>query len=233
MNYADNLTYLAQYAGDSELATDGDFLAQLPAFIFSAENRILRDLDLLSARITDTSGLLTQNSRIFVLPTDQGSFSVVITAAVIIAGIRQPPLLPISKEAMDAMFPDEHAVGDPSVPRYRAPLSDTEMLVGPAPSFAYGMQVYGPQTPVTLSADNPTTFISVNLPDLMLAAEMINVSAWQRQFSAMSDDPAQSRDWNQEYERLKTLCDAWQLRERVEAAGWGTRLPNAVNKSAA
>lgn len=227
MNYTDNLTYLVQYTGDSGYLTNADWLAQVPVFIFSAENRILRDLDLLSARVTDSTGTVTPNSRIFVLPTAAGIFQDVETLALIDAnGIRMPPLLPLSKEIMDAAYPDEHAVGAPSVPKYWAPYNASEVLVGPAPGFAFGVQVYGVQFPASLSEENTTTFISVNLPDLMLAAEMIDVSAWCKNFGAMSDNPAQARDWNQEYERLKGLALPWELRRKVQASGWSTRLPN-------
>lgn len=229
MDYAGNLAALIQYAGDSGYATNPDFLAQLPTFIFSAENRILRDLDLLACRVTDTTGSLTANSRVFALPTEIGIFQVVETIQVIDQkGIRHPPLLPMSKEVMDAIYPDEHAVGAPSIPRNWAPYTAASVLVGPAPGFGFTMQVYGVQFPATLSAANPSTFISTTLPDLFLAAEMIDVSGWLRNFGAASDDPAMARDWGQEYERIKGLANAWELRRKVQAAGWSTRLPNPV-----
>lgn len=235
MDYTDNQTYLSQYAGDSGyLISPSDFLTQLPAFIFSAENRILRDLDLLACRTTDSSGVMTANSRTFTLPADAGVWQVVETVALIDQnGIRQSPMLSVSKEAIDSMYPDEHAVGDPSIPRIWAPYTAAEILVGPAPGYAYGAQVYGVQFPATLSASNTTTFISINLPDLFLAAEMIDVSAWCKNFGAMSDNPAQAHDWNQEYERLKSLAQPWELRRKVQAAGWSTRLPNPVARPVA
>jgi hypothetical protein len=229
MNYTDNQSALQQYTGDSGYEANTDWQAQLPVFIFSAENRILRDLDLLAARVTDVSGSLTANSREFVLPTKVGIFQIVETIAVIdAAGIRHPPLLPVSKEFLDAAYPDEHAVGDPSIPRKWAPYTAAAVLVGPAPSDSFAMQVYGVQYPATLSEDNTETFISVNLPDLFLAAEMIDVSAWCKNFGAMSDNPAQARDWDQEYERLKGVANAWELRRKVQGSGWSTRLPNPV-----
>lgn len=236
MDYAGNLSALAQFAGDAALATDPDFLAQLPVFISDGELRIVRDLDLLSTRVYDDSGRLTQNSRVFVLPTGVGVFQVVETLQVIdAAGIRHVPLIPLSKDCLDMMFPDEHAVGDPSVPRYWAPLNQAEVLVGPAPGLApngqnYLVQVFGTQRPATLSAANPQTFIATWLTDLFLAAEMIQVSAWQRLFSAMSEDPAAARDWNQEYERLLKGAGVEELRKKIQADGWATKQPNPVAK---
>jgi hypothetical protein len=236
MNYADNTTFLAQYAGDSGYATNADFLAMLPIWITSAEQRILRDMDLLSTRVSDTSGALAPNSRLFTLPTGIGTFTVVETVSLKMSytnGITgtlftQPPLTWVSKDALDAMYPDDHAVGNPSSPQWVAPYGRNLIAVGPAPSAAYPVVVYGTQDPATLSEDNTETFISTELPDLMLAAEMIDVSAWQRKFGAMSDDPAQARDWNQEYERLMKAANVEALRLKLQGAGWSSRQPNPL-----
>lgn len=236
MNYTDNLTYLSQYAGDSAYVTDPDFLAQLPIFITSAEQRILRDLDLISTRVYDTSGVPTINNRLFTLPTaaSGATFNLIVAVGLIltVAGTqyKQPPLLPLSYEALSAMYPDDHGVGNPSVPQYWAPFTDNVIAIAPAPNPVLGMGiwVYGPQDPVTLSAANPETWISKNLPDIMLAAEMISVSGWQRQFSGMADDPAQARNWTQEYEKLLAQENVQELRRKVEASGWGSRQPNPI-----
>lgn len=228
MNYTENLTYLAQYAGDADLATDPDFLAQLPIFLQSAELRILRDLDLLSARVEDTSGVLTANQREFILPTEDGVFNVVETVSLVIDNIRQRPLVWLSKEAMDWSYPDRHAVGNPSVPVYCAPFTDEVILIGPPPGEAYPVVVYGQVTPRGLSEETDETFISVNLPDLLLAAEMIDVSAWQRKFGAMSSDPQQALDWSQEYQRLLKQADVQESRRQIESVGWSTKQPNTT-----
>lgn len=237
MNYASNLTYLSQYAGDSGYATDADFLAMLPIWIQSAEQRILRDLDLLSTRVNDSTGVLALNSRIFTLPTEIGTFQVVETVSLKMnttGGVSgtlftQPPLTWVSKAALDAMYPDDHAVGNPSIPQWVAPYAENQIIVGPAPAAAYPVTVYGTQDPATLSADNTTTFISTELPDLMLAAEMIDVSAWLRLFSAMSEDPAQAISWTGEYEKLKGQANIEALRLKVQGAGWSYRQPNPIN----
>lgn len=236
MDYAQNLTYLAGYAGDTSLTTDTAFLAQLPIWIKSAEQRILRDLDLLSTRVENTAAP-TINQRLFTLPTTDGAFNLVVAAGLILTidgtEYRQPPLLPLSYEALCAMYPDDHGVGNPSIPRYWAPYTAEQIALGPAPNPVEGMTVwvYGPKDPATLSEANDETWISMNLPDILLAAEMINVSAWQRQFSAMADDPAQARNWTQEYQMLIAQENVQELRRKVEASQWGTRQPNPIAAS--
>lgn len=237
MNYADNLSFLAQYAGDSAYATDPDFLTMLPIWIRSAELRVVRDMDLLSTRVNDTSGALTINSRVFTLPTDAGTFTVVETVSLkmdingTLSGtlFTQPPLTWVSKEALDAMYPDDHAIGAPSIPQWVAPYAQNQIIVGPAPNAAFPVTVYGTQDPATLSATNTTTFISTELPDLMLAAEMIDVSGWERLFSAMSEEPQQALSWSAEYERLLKAANVEALRLKLQGAGWSSRQPNPIN----
>ncbi len=195
MNYAQNLSALGQLAGGAELATDPDFLAQLPIWIYQAEQRILRDLDLLKMSVEDATGHLDPDRRIFILPSDQGTFQVLQTVRIVVDANNIKPLLPISREAMDWIYPGEDAVGVPSIPRYWAPNDQTGILVGPAPDKPYRAIVYGTQRPIPLSTINTETFITSWFFDLFLAAEMIQVSAWQRLFSAMSDDPATARNW--------------------------------------
>ena len=233
MNYTENLTYLAGYAGDSGYVTDTAFLAQLPIWIQSGEQRILRDLDLLATRVSDSSQALTVNNRVFNLPTSIGTFTVVETVSIKMnttGGVTgtlytQPPLTWVSKEALDAMYPDDHAQGNPSIPLWVAPYGNGTLVVGPAPGAAYPVTVYGTQDPATLSAVNPTTFISTELPDLFLAAQMIDVSGWLRNFGAMADDPQQAMSWSAEYERLKSQANIEALRTKIQAAGWSYRQP--------
>jgi len=236
VNYTENITYLANYAGSASYATDPAFLAQLPIFIESAEQRILRDMDLLSTRVSET-GALTINQRAFILPNSGGTFNVVETVQLkmdvngLLDGTQytQPALQPVSIEFLNATYPDDHAIGAPSIPEYWAPYRENQIVVGRAPGQPYPIVIYGTMDPAPLSVSNTTTFISVNLPDLMLAAEMILVSAWEKQFSAMADVQGQARDWNQEYERLLQAANVQELRRFVESAGWSSWQPNPLN----
>ena len=135
MNYQENLRALAQLLGDAAYEEDPDFAAILPQAISFAENLILRDLDLLSTVVEDNSGTLTQNRRRFVLPTEQGTFIVTEQILPIVDDIQQAPLLPTSRETIDALFPAEQAPSNPSVPQFWAPLDQTSVLVAPPPGW--------------------------------------------------------------------------------------------------
>lgn len=231
MNYVDNLTYLAEDAGTSTYATDPSFLEQLPYWILAAEDRICRDLDLLSTYVEDETGLLSANRRTFILPTDIGTFQVLTTVRVVLPGppiAPQPALTPISREAMDQFYPGDGAVGNPSVPKYWCPNDQLTILVGPAPDQAYQALLWGTQRPKPLSATNTPTFISTWLPDLFHAAEMVGVMAWQRQFSPQADEAQGAISWNAEYERLLKSADVEECRKKLSAQGWSSRQPSAV-----
>lgn len=230
MNYAENLKALAQLCGDSAYEQDPDFNDILPSAILAAEDRILRDLDLLSTRVTDDTGKLTQNSRTFILPTDVGTFIVLEVLRPIVSGVFGTPLLPASRETLDNLFPSETAPSQPSVPAYWAPLDQATVLVAPAPDQGYGMSCFGTQRPATLGPQNTTgTFISNQLPDLFIAAEMCWLGgAWQKNWSTQGNDPATALGWEAEYARLMVPSLTEEARKRVASAGWGSRLPNPI-----
>lgn len=245
MNFLANLSALTQNTGQAQYAADPDFLAQFPLFVTSGEDRILRDLDLLTTHITDDSGILDATRRRFMLPTDLGAFIVLDSIRVVVGGVTMPALDWISKEAMNVVYPSDGAVGVPSIPRYVCPLDQESVLLGPAPGAAYRVFCDGTQYPaslntgatinpdqtISIAAGSPAflgTYISNNIPDVFIAAQMITVSAWMRQFSAMSDDPQQARNWTEEYERLKSGELATEMRKRLASQGWGSRLPNPI-----
>ncbi len=241
MNYAENRRLLAQFAGDSALEDDPDFNAALDEIIVSAENRILRDLDLLSTRVPDDSGRLTQNRKLFVLPQDVGTYIVLEQLRVITpsqtpgaTGIYGPPLLPTTKDFIDTMFPEEAAPTSPSIPIYWAPLDQATVAIAPSPDQNYFVSCWGTMRPASLSprTPDPGTFISTQLRDLFFSAEMLMVSAEQRNWSARSDDPRASVNWLDEYSRIKNPALIEELRKKLSSTGWSSRLPNPLTATA-
>ena len=89
--------------------TDAAFVLALPNIIDDAEQRLYRELDLLSTRVTAT-GALTANDRRFSLPTSNGTFVVTEQFNAITPytttdpdlGTRNP-LTPCSKEVLDVL----------------------------------------------------------------------------------------------------------------------------------
>lgn len=230
MNYADNLKIVAALAGDSSYEQDADFIAVLPSAITYAENRILRELDLLSTRVTDDSGLCTANRRTLVLPVEAGTFIVLEILRPIIDGVFGKPLLPCSREVIDALYPSEVAPSSPSIPEYWAPVDQASVLIGPAPDFNYPMSCSGTQRPATLDPKaSAGTFISTQLPDVFLAAQMCwLVGGWEHNWSPQANDAGTAIGWEAEYTKLRDGAGVEQLRMRLASNGWNSRLPSKL-----
>ncbi len=235
MNWQQNLAAVAQLAGDPAHEQDPDFMAILPSAIMAAENRILRDLDLLSTRVTDDTGQLTANRRRFILPVSVGTFIILENLRPIsLDGVYGQPLLPTSRETIDMLYPSEVAPSQPSVPQFWAPIDQATVLVGPPPDANYYMSCFGTQRPATLDPKNDLgTFISTQLPDLFLAAQMAwLVGGVQKNWAPQADDQATAAGWEAEYKRLVSPSFTEEARKRVAAQGWSSRLPNPISTPA-
>ena len=237
MNWTDNIRTIAQLAGDSALENDPDFTAIMPECVWFAENRIQRDLDLLATRVTDETGKLTQNSKVFVLPESVGTFIVLEELRVITpspdgpgqSGIWGQPLLPVSKECIDWLWPSQLAPSSPSIPTMWAPVDQATVAIGPPPDQNYLMSCFGTMRFGSLGPQTKgSTFISSQLPDLFVAAEMIFISAQQRNWSAQSDDPAMSKSWDAEYQKLLQSSGIEEFRKKLQGPGFTSRLPSPI-----
>ena len=193
-------SYITQIATMAVVAEDDPaFLAILPQMITYAENRIYRDLDFLFTSVASTSYSVSANSRSITVPA--AGFSVAGNILVVAeqinlltpAGSTNPntstrvPLLPTTKEFLDAVY---GASGQTGQPKYFCPFDDYTFLVGPYADATYTVEIVGTIRPPSMSATNTTSFISLNLPDLLIMASMIYIAAYQRNFSsAMGNDP--------------------------------------------
>jgi hypothetical protein len=214
---------------------DPAFQTILPQAITYAENRICRELDFLFSSVPNTSFSLTANSRNLTIPagafvvTEQINVITPVNAGSVDTGVRNP-LLPVTREFLDATCSDPNAVG---LPKYFAPIGDrggnVAFLVGPYPDAAYIVELIGTIRPDSLSATNQTTFISQYLPDLMIMAAMIFVSGYQRNFGAtMANDPQMPISYETQYKELLASAAAEEFRKKFEAAAWSPKTPSPL-----
>ena len=237
LTYATYKTQIAQMAVVEE--DDVNFLAILPSMIDYATLRINRDLDLLITS-TSLSGLnykLTAGNRnlSFSQNLANGSYFVVSEQINLItpAGQTNPdannriPLLPATKEFLDAVFGSSLAANR-AQPKYFAPFNDTLFLVGPVPDVDYYVEVVGTVRPAPLSESVTTTFISQYLPDLLIMASMIYISAYQRNFGRQSDDPQMAQSYESQYGMLLKSAMVEEARKKFEGAAWSSQAPAPV-----
>lgn len=205
--------------------TDPDFQAILPNIIDDGEQRTYRDLDLLNTIVRDQSGFLTANSRNFTFPQHfivSESINVFFPFGTF---TNRRQLVPVTREYMDFVWPNEAAPSSPSIPQYYAMITDQTIIVGGAPDAAYSMEVVGTIRPVPLSATNTTTYLSLYLPDLFLAACMIFAAGYQQNFSSMSDNPAQSMSWESHYNSLLQSANVEENRKKYASQAWTPKQP--------
>jgi hypothetical protein len=228
LTYAQYKTQIATLAVVEE--TDPAFLEILPQMITYAENRMCRDLDFLFTSTSLTGYAIVPGSRAVTIP--EGTLVVseqinVLTPAGTVnpnLGTRNP-LLPVTKEFLDAVYGNATSTG---VPKYWCPFNDNLFLVGPYPDQQYYVEIVGTYRPASLSSSNTTTFISLYLPDVFIMASMVYVSGYQRNFGRQSDDPAMAQSYESQYQTLLKGAAVEEARKKFEASGWTSQAPAPV-----
>ena len=69
-------------------------------------------------------------------------------------------------------------------------------------------------------ADTSYTYISTYYPDMLMMASMIYVSAFQRNFSATSDDPQMPMNYEKQYQALRLGAIPEENRKKQQGSGW-------------
>lgn len=211
MLYADVLSAVANLLEIP--ATDPDFVAILPRAIDDAEQRCYRELNLdanstrLSGSALGTSAKLTPGTRNLTLTI--GTFVVLESVNIITPTTAGTPdagartrLVRLSWDALDAIYGGPAVTGPPV---YFALQDAATIAFGPWPDQAYPVEILGTIRPAPLSAQNVLTTLTVYFPDLFLAAMMVFLSAYTRNFGAQSADPQMAMSWEQTYQaRLKS-----------------------------
>lgn len=239
LTYTTYKTQIAQMAVVAE--DDVSFLAILPMMIDYASLRICRDLDLMSTSVS-LSGLsyqLTTGNRKLSFSQDlpDGTSFVVSEQINLIVNATNPsdpdtgtrvPLLPTTKEFLDAVY-GSSVTANRGQPKYFVPFNETLFFVGPVPANDYYVEVVGTIRPASLSVSVPTTFISEYLPDLLVMASMIYISAYQRNFGKESDDPQMAMSYENQYQLLLKSAGVEEARKKFEASGWSSQSPASVS----
>lgn len=225
LTYATYQTLMATMAVTS--VSDPNFVSILPSMIDNAELRICQDLDLLANQQTNTTFACSNLVRTVTLP--YATFVTIENVNIITpAGTSDPglgvrrPLQPVTKEVLDNFWPSKQGAG---VPVKFALLGQFNILFGPWPDANYSLELVGTTRPVPLSASNTETFISLQLPHLFVAASMVYISAYQRNFGRMSDDPQMAVSWESYYKSMLGSSSVEEARKKFEGPAWTSKSP--------
>lgn len=229
MNYSQWLATISNLTVIDQ--NQAQFVQIAPECIDYAEQRIYRELDLLDT-LTRDSAPLTAGNRNFTLPQNNGRFVVTNGFNVITPATETDPdlgartqLLPVSRDFLDAVWGSSSGQ---ALPQYFAWITDQQFVVGPWPDADYTIEVIGTIRPTPLSADNAETYLTLYLPDLFVAASMVFMSGFMRDFGAQSDNPAQAQSWESQYKTLFASANVEEQRKRYASGAWGSLQPTTI-----
>lgn len=217
MNYTSYTLRLANFITTNP--DNIDYAPLIPATIDYAEQRIYRELNLLSTRVANSSSNLTANSRSFTLPTPATGPFITVTGLNVItpAGSttstgKRNQLVSRSRMFVDYIADYEAASSASVFPTMYYMRDQNTVIVGPSPGAAFNIEVIGTIRPNPLSYTNTTTFLTTYLPDVFVAASMIYFS------KAVADRNCgleQSPDfWEKEYQALAASANSEETRKR-------------------
>ena len=233
LNYAQFKTQLALMSQYDE--TDPNFVSNLPSCIDYATDRIVRELNLLSTVTSNSSLQTSTTSRVVNLGALNPIFNVLQDINLLTpAGVTNPdlatrvPLTIQSRAYMNQVYgtaPSQTgAMTGP--PQCFALVTDTSIQVGPYPDAVYNLEVVGTVRPTPLSVTNPTNWIGTYLPDLYLAAAMIQMSAFKMNFGSQADDPKMAQSWETQYATLRDSASVEDAMRKYFSTGWTAQLPS-------
>lgn len=215
---------------------DPPFTAIIPSMLNYAEDRIARDVALYSALTSLPYTLSVGNNTLSISVND---FVTVQTVGLTVNG-QFTPLLPVSKEFIQNCYP---STATPAAPQYFAMVggdqatggnTSNNILVGPPPDNNYPVSVFGTIRMPSLfkfanagQATGNYTFISTWLPELLIMASMLYITAFQRNFSATSDQAEMGVNYEQQYTALLRAVATEEARKRFEVSAWSS-MPPAV-----
>jgi hypothetical protein len=217
------------------VGVDPAFNAIIPQMLNYAELRIQRDLDFLPSQTSNVAyNLTTGNNQISISSND----FVTVQTIQVTSGTAKIPLLPVTKTFLQNIYNDSSSTATPAYFAMYGGDSTTggntynNIIVGPYPNSNYPLTITGtirlPTLYPAVGTDGypiigtGTTFISTNLPDMLIMASMIYISAYQRNFGRESDDPAMAQSYEAQYQVLKQGAIPEEYRKKFEGSAWSS-----------
>lgn len=207
-----------------------DFVNIFPRSIEYAENRINREIVFVADRVEETTLAFTANSRELNLSGGTPIVIVVEGLAAVSGGARYT-FHPGSLDLIDVIWPDPTLAVDLTTyvgELYWAQKDADTIVVSPTPNASLAAVVTGIFRPAYISATNTTDYISDNYPELLVAACMIFMSGYVRNFGAQADTPKMAQSWEEQYKTLYMSAALEEQRRRGQGAGWSAQLPTPI-----
>ena len=215
--YAELKTAIQQYADNTETT----FVANLPTFIKTVEERILKSVDLETFR-KNVTGTLQANSQFLAVPSDYlASFSLSTQFDGTVSGVSITPKTFLLQKDVNFIQTYTPAPQDTTAsllqvgrPLYYAYFDQDNFIIAPVPDDKYKMELhyfYRPQS-LTAVGDNNTTWLSENAPNAMLFGSLVEATVY------MKGEPDIMQMYNERFsESIARLKDYAEARENSDA----------------
>lgn len=177
MTYDELVTNIRNY---TEVGSNVFTTSVINTFITMAENRILRDIDLDVFKL-EVTGTLTANNKFLTAPSDILTHRYLILTS---AGGDQIFLDFRDTSFMKEFWPDGTETG---VPKYYSVWDQNTFYIAPTPSSSYSVEMGYIYRPAQLSSTNTTTWVSINAPEALLYACLIQAYSYTKGPKEMLD----------------------------------------------
>lgn len=236
LNYTTFVSEIATITAISStvlVSGDNNFAGIMSGLIDYAEGRLYRDLDLVDVSVVDTSVACSSGVRLIQLSTSLGTplaieaLNLLTSAGATSSYAQRVPLVPASRGVLDAVYPSA-ASSNCGQPEFFARLGQTEIILGPTPDQGYGTEAQFTVRPDPLSASNSSTWLTQNVPELMIAAGMVFAAGYMRNYGAQADDPKMAASWESQYNVLMKSESTDQMRMKFESDAWSSQNPSPL-----
>lgn len=136
-----------------------------------------------------------------------GLYIVATQVSVVVGGVTQPPLEPTTRDFLEFAWPDDASPGANIPPVQWCPVDQSTILVGPSPDQAYPFKAVGTMRFPQLSYINTQNFLTLNVPDLYVAASMVFFAELQRDADFVAS-------WEKKYQGLLGSAAVEETRKR-------------------
>lgn len=215
-----------------------EFTSVIPMMLNYAEQRIQRDMELLNTQVLrGPYALAVGSNQLSVPPSDL----IVVQDVLVNIGGTPTPMHPVSKSYLLTVWPSTSAPGPPKVVALQGGdgptlgLTGTIILFGPPPDVPYQVNCIGESRAPSLAgfatqaqAGTAATWISTWLPDMLVMACMIYVTAYQRDFGRQADDPQMAQSYENQYGTLLAGANKQEFQRRWEADAWSALAKSPV-----
>lgn len=224
-----------QTVGGIVSSTDSAFNTIIPQMLNYAEMRIQRDIDFLQNTSKTNFSILAGETSVQI---SNSLFKTVETVNALDPDTDEvyATLLPTTKEFIQNTYPVTSVSSNWGTPKYFYLLGDytsqliNKLFISPQSSIDLSLEVIGSSYMDSLytysqnsgQASTSTTYISTYLPDLLVIASMIYISAYQRNFGRQSDDPAMAQSYEAQYKTLLPSALSEEAKKSFQASAWSS-----------